>query len=42
LTGLGAVQASYTVDIGPQVDGRLETVMFVEGQVVKKETSSPL
>jgi hypothetical protein len=42
LTGLGTVQASYTVNIRPQVDGRLETVMFVEGQVVKKETSSHL
>jgi multidrug efflux system membrane fusion protein len=36
LTGLGTVQASYTVGIRSQVDGKLETVKFVEGQQVKK------
>jgi membrane fusion protein, multidrug efflux system len=36
LTGLGAVQASFTVGIRAQVDGKLETVPFVEGQHVKK------
>jgi membrane fusion protein, multidrug efflux system len=36
LTGLGAVQASFTVGIRTQVDGKLEQVLFVEGQDVKK------
>jgi multidrug efflux system membrane fusion protein len=36
LTGLGAVQASFTVGIRPQVDGKLEAVLFTEGQQVKK------
>ena len=36
LTGLGAVQASFTVGVRPQVDGKLEQVLFVEGQQVKK------
>jgi multidrug efflux system membrane fusion protein len=36
LTGLGAVQASFTVGIRPQVDGMLEEVLFTEGQQVKK------
>ncbi len=36
LTGLGAVQASFTVGIRPQVDGKLEAVLFTEGQHVKK------
>jgi len=36
LTGLGVVQASFTVGIRAQVDGKLETVEFVEGQHVKK------
>jgi multidrug efflux system membrane fusion protein len=36
LTGLGAVQASFTVGIRTQVDGKLEQVLFVEGQHVKK------
>jgi membrane fusion protein, multidrug efflux system len=36
LTGLGAVQASFTVGIRSQVDGKLETVLFTEGQYVKK------
>lgn len=35
-TGLGAVQASVTVSIHPQVDGKLEEVLFKEGQQVKK------
>jgi len=36
LTGLGSVQASFTVGIRPQVDGKLEGVLFTEGQHVKK------
>ncbi len=36
LTGLGTVQASFTVGIRPQVDGKLESVLFTEGQQVKK------
>jgi multidrug efflux system membrane fusion protein len=36
LTGLGAVQASFTVGIKSQVDGMLESVLFTEGQHVKK------
>jgi membrane fusion protein, multidrug efflux system len=36
LTGLGSVQASFTVGIRPQVDGKLEAVLFTEGQHVKK------
>lgn len=36
LTGLGAVQASFTVGIKPQVDGKLEQVLFTEGQQVKR------
>ena len=36
LTGLGTVQASFTVGIRPQVDGKLEAVLFTEGQQVKK------
>jgi membrane fusion protein, multidrug efflux system len=36
LTGLGAVQASITVDIRSQVDGKLQEVLFTEGQNVKK------
>ena len=36
LTGLGAVQASFTVGVRSQVDGKLEEVLFVEGQQVKK------
>ena len=36
LTGLGAVQASLTVGIRPQVDGTLLEVLFTEGQDVKK------
>ena len=36
LTGLGSVQASFTVGIRPQVDGKLEAVLFTEGQQVKK------
>jgi membrane fusion protein, multidrug efflux system len=36
LTGLGSVQASFTVGIRSQVDGKLEEVLFVEGQHVKK------
>src|SRR5947209_11170012 len=36
LTGLGVVQASYTVRVHPQVDGKLQDVLFAEGQHVKK------
>jgi membrane fusion protein, multidrug efflux system len=36
LTGLGTVQASFTVGIHSQVDGRLQEVLFTEGQHVKK------
>ncbi len=36
LTGLGAVQASFTVGIRSQVDGQIQEVLFTEGQQVKK------
>jgi membrane fusion protein, multidrug efflux system len=36
LTGLGTVQASFTVGIHSQVDGKLQEVQFTEGQHVKK------
>jgi multidrug efflux system membrane fusion protein len=36
LTGLGAVQALFTVAIHAQVDGKLQDVLFKEGQRVKK------
>src|SRR5262249_14489343 len=36
LTGLGTVQALYTVAIHSQVDGKLQEVLFTEGQHVKK------
>jgi membrane fusion protein, multidrug efflux system len=36
LTGLGTVQASFTVSIHSQVDGKLQEVLFTEGQHVKK------
>jgi membrane fusion protein, multidrug efflux system len=36
LTGLGNVQASFTVGIRSQVDGKLEKVLFTEGQHVKR------
>jgi membrane fusion protein, multidrug efflux system len=36
LTGLGTVQALYTVAIHTQVDGKLQDVFFKEGQRVKK------
>jgi membrane fusion protein, multidrug efflux system len=36
LTGLGAVQALFTVAIHAQVDGKLQDVFFKEGQRVKK------
>jgi membrane fusion protein, multidrug efflux system len=38
LTGLGTVQASFTVGIRPQVDGKLEQVLFKEGDQVRKGT----
>jgi membrane fusion protein, multidrug efflux system len=36
LTGLGTVQALFTVAIHAQVDGKLQDVFFKEGQPVKK------
>jgi multidrug efflux system membrane fusion protein len=36
LTGIGTVQASYTVKVTAQVDGKLQEVLFTEGQRVKK------
>ena len=36
LTGLGTVQATFTVGIHSQVDGKLQDVLFKEGQRVKK------
>jgi len=36
LEGLGNVQAFYTANITARVDGELERVAFVEGQMVKK------
>jgi multidrug efflux system membrane fusion protein len=36
LTGLGTVQASFTVGIHSQVDGKLQEVLVTEGQHVKK------
>jgi multidrug efflux system membrane fusion protein len=35
-TGLGTVQALYTVSIHSQVDGKIQEVLFTEGQHVKK------
>jgi multidrug efflux system membrane fusion protein len=36
LIGLGAVQATYTIGIHSQVDGKIQDVFFKEGQHVKK------
>jgi multidrug efflux system membrane fusion protein len=36
LTGLGAVQPSFTIGIRSQADGKLEEVLFTEGQRVRK------
>jgi membrane fusion protein, multidrug efflux system len=36
LIGLGTVQASFTIGIHSQVDGKLQEVLFTEGQQVKK------
>jgi membrane fusion protein, multidrug efflux system len=36
LTGLGTVQPTLSVGIHPQVDGKLQEVLFTEGQHVKK------
>jgi multidrug efflux system membrane fusion protein len=36
LDGLGNVSAFYTVTVKPQVDGRIDKVLFKEGQRVKK------
>lgn len=37
LTGLGSIQAYYTVSVRSRVDGQLVDVRFREGQVVKKD-----
>ena len=37
LSGLGSVQALFTVGIHSQVDGKLQEVLFTEGQHVKKD-----
>jgi multidrug efflux system membrane fusion protein len=36
VTGLGTVQASFTIDVRAKVDGELQEVLFTEGQQVKK------
>src|SRR5450755_3134990 len=36
LSGLGVVQASFTVGIRPEVDGKLEQILFKEGEHVRK------
>jgi membrane fusion protein, multidrug efflux system len=36
VTGLGTVQASFTIEIHSQVDGIMQKVLFTEGQQVKK------
>lgn len=36
LDGLGTVQANYTVNVTTRVDGELQSVMFDEGQAVRK------
>jgi membrane fusion protein, multidrug efflux system len=36
LTGIGSVQAYFTIDIRAKVDGELQQVLFTEGQHVKK------
>jgi hypothetical protein len=36
LTGIGTVQAYFTVDIHAKVDGELQEVLFTEGQQVRK------
>jgi membrane fusion protein, multidrug efflux system len=36
LTGIGSVQAYFTIDIRAKVDGELQEVLFTEGQRVKK------
>src|SRR6266550_562979 len=36
LTGLGTVQATFTVSIHSQIDGKLQDVRFTEGQRVKQ------
>src|SRR5271169_6072350 len=36
LTGIGSVQAYFTIDIHAKVDGELQQVLFTEGQHVKK------
>jgi hypothetical protein len=41
LTGLGAVQASATIALRSQVDGKLQEVLFTEGQQIHKGVSSP-
>ena len=36
LIGLGTVQASATIAIRPQIDGKVQDVLFTEGQQVSK------
>jgi membrane fusion protein, multidrug efflux system len=36
LTGIGSVQAYFTIDIHAKVDGELQEMLFTEGQHVKK------
>jgi membrane fusion protein, multidrug efflux system len=36
LTGIGTVQAYFTIDLHAKVDGELQQVLFTEGQHVKK------
>jgi multidrug efflux system membrane fusion protein len=36
LTGIGSVQAYFTVDIHAKIDGELQEVLYTEGQHVKK------
>src|SRR5205823_13785127 len=36
LSGLGTVEAYNTVTVKPRVDGSLDNIAFVEGQVVKQ------
>jgi membrane fusion protein, multidrug efflux system len=36
LTGIGTVQAYFTIDIHAKIDGELQEVLFTEGQRVKK------
>src|SRR6266436_2766874 len=37
LTGIGSVQAFFTIEIHAKVDGELREVLFTEGQQVRKD-----